>query len=46
MYPLLGMYDGLEHSMSVDFDRRRRIKSSRGQMFFSMMFHDKILQYL
>ena len=26
--------DGLEHSMSVDWDRRRRFESPRGQMFF------------
>ena len=26
------MYDGLEHSMSVDWDRRRRFEFSRGQV--------------
>ena len=30
----LGMHDGLEHSMSVDLDRRLRIESPRGQMGF------------
>ena len=32
--PFLGMQDGLEQSMSVDWDRRRRFKFPRGQMFF------------
>ena len=41
----LGMHDGLEHSISVDCDRRRRFESPRCRMFFSMMFHDKILLY-
>ena len=30
----LGVHDGLEHSMSVDWDQRRRFESPRGQMFF------------
>ena len=29
-----GMHDGLEHSMSVDWDRRRRFEFPRGQIFF------------
>ena len=43
---ILGKHDGLKHCMSVDWDRRRRFESPRGQMFFfSMMFRDKILLY-
>ena len=38
--------DGLEHSMSVDWDQRRRFESPRDQMVFSMMFHDKIFLYI
>ena len=38
----LGMYDGLEHSISVDFwYRRRKYESPRCQKVFSMIFHDK-----
>ena len=32
-----------KHSKSVDWDRRRGFGSPRGQMVFSMMFHDKII---
>ena len=34
MHPFLGMYDGRGHSMSVDRDQRRRLKSPRGQEVF------------
>ena len=46
--PFLGMQDGLEQSMSVDWDRRRRFEFPCGQMFFffSMMLQDKILLYI
>ena len=37
--------DGLEHSMSVDWDQRRRFESPRDQMVFSMI-HDKIFLYI
>ena len=43
MHPLMGMPEGLEHSMSVDWHQRLGFKSPRGQMGFSMMFHDKIM---
>ena len=32
------MHDGLVHSMSVDWDRRRRFESPRGQMCFSTFY--------
>ena len=35
------MHDGLEHSMSVDWDRRRRFESPRGQMCFSTFYKNK-----
>ena len=42
----LGMNGGLEQSMSVDRGRRRKFESPRGQMVFSMMFHDITLLYI
>ena len=35
------MHDGLEHSMSVDWDWRRRFESPRGQMCFSTFYKNK-----